>query len=279
MLAHKAAHEGRVAVDAANGKKTAFAPAAIPAVVFTDPEVAWVGLTEEDARRQGIKVGKGVFPWAASGRSLSLGRDEGLTKVLFDEESNRIVGCGIVGPSAGDLIAEALGNVNQPYVDVSHPSGHLHSVCGSALLQGGRSQRKTGEGVGQTALRVRWVGGTGAACEGVDAGDDDDESRRGGEMAAITEAAVMQALSGVQEPELGRDIVTLDMVKELTVDGSAVGMMVELTTPACPLKDVIERDIRAALAGIGADLRDLRWGSKVRRAAASTPEQIGRAHV
>ena len=93
-------------------------------------------------------------------------------------------------------------------------------------------------------------------------------------MAAITEAAVLQALSGVQEPELGRDIVTLDMVKELTVDGSAVGMMVELTTPACPLKDVIERDIRAALVGIGADLRDLRWGSKVRRAAASTLERL-----
>ena len=93
-------------------------------------------------------------------------------------------------------------------------------------------------------------------------------------MAAITEATVMQALSGVQEPELGRDIVTLDMVKELTVDGSTVGMMIELTTPACPLKDVIERDIRAALDGIGADLRDLRWGSKVRRAAASTPERL-----
>ena len=84
----------------------------------------------------------------------------------------------------------------------------------------------------------------------------------------------MQALRAVQEPELGRDIVTLDMVKELAVDGATVGMMIELTTPACPLKDVIERDIRNALEGIGADLRDLRWGSKVRRAAAATAERL-----
>ena len=78
-----------------------------PSVAYTDPEVAWVGLTENEAKAKGLKVGKGVFPWAASGRSLSLGRDEGLTKVLFDEATDRIVGCGIVGPSAGDLIAEA----------------------------------------------------------------------------------------------------------------------------------------------------------------------------
>ncbi|HVH01816.1 MAG TPA: dihydrolipoyl dehydrogenase, partial [Amaricoccus sp.] len=72
----------------------------------TDPEVAWVGLTETQAKEQGVKVGKGVFPWAASGRSLSLGRDEGITKVLFDEANDRVVGAGIVGPNAGDLIAE-----------------------------------------------------------------------------------------------------------------------------------------------------------------------------
>jgi dihydrolipoamide dehydrogenase len=78
----------------------------IPSVAYTDPEVAWVGLTEGEARAKGVRCGKGVFPWAASGRSLSLGRDEGLTKLLFDSESHRVIGCGIVGPGAGDLISE-----------------------------------------------------------------------------------------------------------------------------------------------------------------------------
>ena len=107
MLAHKAVHEGKVAAEAASGLKSFFDAAVIPSVAYTDPEVAWVGLTENEARAKGVKVGKGVFPWAASGRSLSLGRDEGITKVLFDEATHRIVGCGIVGPNAGDLIAEA----------------------------------------------------------------------------------------------------------------------------------------------------------------------------
>ncbi len=107
MLAHKAVHEGKVAAEVASGKNSVFDAKVIPSVAYTDPEVAWVGLTENEAKGKGLKVGKGVFPWAASGRSLSLGRDEGLTKVLFDEATDRIVGCGIVGPSAGDLIAEA----------------------------------------------------------------------------------------------------------------------------------------------------------------------------
>jgi dihydrolipoamide dehydrogenase len=107
MLAHKATHEGRVAAEAATGKNSFFDAKVIPSVAYTDPEVAWVGLTENDAKAKGVKYGKGVFPWAASGRSLSLGRDEGITKVLFDETTNRIIGCGIVGPGAGDLIAEA----------------------------------------------------------------------------------------------------------------------------------------------------------------------------
>ncbi|MCE4226544.1 dihydrolipoyl dehydrogenase [Methylobacterium sp. C25] len=107
MLAHKAVHEGKVAAETASGKNSFFDAKVIPSVAYTDPEVAWVGLTENEAKAKGIKVGKGVFPWAASGRSLSLGRDEGITKVLFDEATDRIVGCGIVGPSAGDLIAEA----------------------------------------------------------------------------------------------------------------------------------------------------------------------------
>ena len=107
MLAHKAAHEGKVAAENAAGHNSFFDAKVIPSVAYTDPEIAWVGLTEDEVKAKGIKYGKGVFPWAASGRSLSLGRDEGITKVIFDESNERIIGCGIVGPSAGDLIAEA----------------------------------------------------------------------------------------------------------------------------------------------------------------------------
>jgi len=108
MLAHKAVHEGKVAAEVIAGMKSAFDPLAIPAVVFTDPEVAWAGVTEAQAKEQDIKYGKGVFPWAANGRSLSLHRDEGMTKILFDEQSHRVIGVGIVGPGAGDLIAEGV---------------------------------------------------------------------------------------------------------------------------------------------------------------------------
>ncbi len=107
MLAHKASHEAKVAAEVASGHKAAFDARAIPSVAYTDPEVAWVGVTEMEARARGMKFGKAVFPWAASGRSLSLGRDEGLTKTLWDEGTQRLIGCGIVGPNAGDLIAEA----------------------------------------------------------------------------------------------------------------------------------------------------------------------------
>ncbi len=106
MLAHKASHEARVAAEVASGMKSVFDAKVIPSVAYTDPEIAWVGLTETEAKAKGIKVGKGAFPWAASGRSLALGRDEGLTKVLIDEDTHRIIGAGIVGPNAGDLIAE-----------------------------------------------------------------------------------------------------------------------------------------------------------------------------
>ena len=106
MLAHKAVHEAHVAAEAAAGEKSWFDARVIPSVAYTDPEVAWVGVTEEQAKADGIKLGKATFPWAASGRSLSLGRDEGMTKLLFDQDSHRIVGGGIVGPNAGDLIAE-----------------------------------------------------------------------------------------------------------------------------------------------------------------------------
>jgi dihydrolipoamide dehydrogenase len=107
MLAHKGSHEGKVAAEVASGHKSAFDARAIPSVAYTDPEVAWTGVTELEAKAKGLKFGKAVFPWAASGRSLSLGRDEGLTKTLWDEATQRLIGCGIVGPNAGDLIAEA----------------------------------------------------------------------------------------------------------------------------------------------------------------------------
>ncbi|MFO1356142.1 MAG: dihydrolipoyl dehydrogenase [Gammaproteobacteria bacterium] len=106
MLAHKASHEGKVAAEVAAGHKRAFDARVIPSVAYTDPEVAWVGLTETQAKAQGIAVEKGSFPWAASGRALSLNRDEGLTKLLFDPVTRRVVGGGIVGPNAGDLISE-----------------------------------------------------------------------------------------------------------------------------------------------------------------------------
>jgi dihydrolipoamide dehydrogenase len=106
MLAHKAVHEGRVAAEVCAGMKTRFDARVIPSVAYTDPEVAWVGKTEAECKDEGINYGKGVFPWAASGRSLSLGRSEGITKVIFDESNDRVIGAGIVGPNAGDLIAE-----------------------------------------------------------------------------------------------------------------------------------------------------------------------------
>ena len=107
MLAHKAVHEGKVAAEVAAGLKSGFEAQVIPSVAYTDPEIAWVGLTETEAKAQEIEYGLGKFPWAASGRSLSLNRSEGMTKALFDKQSKRILGCGIVGPGAGDLIAEA----------------------------------------------------------------------------------------------------------------------------------------------------------------------------
>jgi dihydrolipoamide dehydrogenase len=108
MLAHKAMHEAKVAAEVAAGEKRSFDVRAIPSVAYTDPEVAWAGLTETEAQAKSIPYKKGAFPWVASGRSLSLGRDEGFTKVLFDPESHRVLGAGIVGPNAGELIAELV---------------------------------------------------------------------------------------------------------------------------------------------------------------------------
>jgi dihydrolipoamide dehydrogenase len=106
MLAHKATHEAKVAAEVAAGKNSHFDAKCIPSVAYTDPEVAWVGLTETEAKSNGIKYGKGSFPWAASGRALGIARAEGLTKLLFEEESGRLLGAGIVGPNAGELMAE-----------------------------------------------------------------------------------------------------------------------------------------------------------------------------
>ncbi len=106
MLAHKASHEAKVAAEVAAGEKSAFDARTIPSVAYTDPEIAWVGLTETDAKRDGIDYEKAQFPWAASGRALAIGRDEGFTKLLFDKSSGRVLGGGTVGPQAGDLIAE-----------------------------------------------------------------------------------------------------------------------------------------------------------------------------
>jgi dihydrolipoamide dehydrogenase len=108
MLAHKAVHEGKVAAEVIAGHKSAFEPLTIPSVAYTDPEIAWMGLTETQAKAQGIEYEKASFPWAASGRALSIGREEGATKLLLDPQTRRILGAGIVGANAGELIAEAV---------------------------------------------------------------------------------------------------------------------------------------------------------------------------
>jgi dihydrolipoamide dehydrogenase len=106
MLAHKATHEGKLAAEVAAGEKKEWVARVIPSVAYTDPEIAWVGVSETEAKARGLKVGVGKFPWAASGRAIGLSRTEGFTKLIFDEESHRVIGGGIVGVHAGELIAE-----------------------------------------------------------------------------------------------------------------------------------------------------------------------------
>lgn len=108
MLAHKASHEGRFAAEVIYGHKAVYEPKAVPSVVFTDPEIAWTGLTEEEAKKKGISYAVTKFPWAASGRALTLGKPDGLTKLIFDPETERLLGIGIAGPNAGELIAEGV---------------------------------------------------------------------------------------------------------------------------------------------------------------------------
>jgi dihydrolipoamide dehydrogenase len=134
MLAHKAVHEGHVAAEVIAGEKSFFDARVIPSVAYTDPEVAWVGLTEDEAKAQGIKIKKGLFPWSASGRAIANGRDEGFTKLLFDEASHRILGGGIVGTHAGDLIGEvALAiEMGADMVDIGKTI-HPHPTLGESV--------------------------------------------------------------------------------------------------------------------------------------------------
>jgi dihydrolipoamide dehydrogenase len=134
MLAHKAVHEGHVAAEAAAGQKSHFDARVIPSVAYTDPEIAWVGVTEDEAKAKGMKVEKGLFPWAASGRAIANGREEGFTKLLFDGETHRIVGGGIVGTHAGDLISEiALAiEMGADAVDIGRTI-HPHPTLGESI--------------------------------------------------------------------------------------------------------------------------------------------------
>lgn len=134
MLAHKAVHEGHVAAEVAAGEKTHFDARVIPSVAYTDPEIAWAGLTEDEAKKQGVKVRKGVMPWSASGRAIANARDEGFTKLLFSEDNGRIVGGGIVGTHAGDLISEvALAiEMGADSVDIGRTI-HPHPTLGESV--------------------------------------------------------------------------------------------------------------------------------------------------
>ena len=126
MLAHKAIPEGRVAAEVIAGLKHYFDVKCIPSVAYTDPEVAWVGVTENEAKAKGLSYGKGSFPWAASGRALSIGRDEGLTKLIIDEKTHRVIGGGAVGPNAGELVAE-IGLAIEMGCDVEDISLTIHA--------------------------------------------------------------------------------------------------------------------------------------------------------
>jgi dihydrolipoamide dehydrogenase len=137
MLAHKAAHEGKTAVESLLGEPVVFAPRAIPAVVFTDPEIAWAGVTETQAKAEGRTVAVAQFPWAASGRAQAVGRTEGMTKWIIDPESERVIGCGIVGYGAGDLIGEAvlaieMGAHAKDIADSIHPHPTFTETLGFA---------------------------------------------------------------------------------------------------------------------------------------------------
>ena len=136
LLAHKATHEGTTVAEVIAGRKVTYEPRVVPAVVYTDPEIAWCGLTEEQAEREGRKVEIGVFPWQASGRALTIARTDGLTKILVDAETERVLGVGIVGAGAGELIAEAvlaveMGAVAEDLAATIHP----HPTLSETLME------------------------------------------------------------------------------------------------------------------------------------------------
>jgi len=140
MLAHKASHEGRVAVEAIAGKKTTFEPRAIPAVVFTDPEIAWCGLTETEAQAKNIPIKVARFPWAASGRAVTLDRTEGVTKLVIDPESERVLGVGICGPNAGEMISEGVLAVEMSaVVDDLALTIHPHPTLSETVMESAES--------------------------------------------------------------------------------------------------------------------------------------------
>ena len=134
MLAHKAVHEGHVAAEVASGKKSYFEPRQIPSVAYTDPEIAWAGLTEDECKAKGLKYTKSMFPWAASGRAIANGRDEGFTKLLFDDATHRVIGGGIVGTHAGDLIGEICLAIEMgsDAADIGHTI-HPHPTLGESI--------------------------------------------------------------------------------------------------------------------------------------------------
>jgi dihydrolipoamide dehydrogenase len=138
MLAHKATHEGRVAVEAIAGQPAIFDPAGIPAVVFTDPEVAWCGLTEQQAHERGISIELSKYPWAASGRTITLGRTEGLTKLIIEPGTQRNLGIGIVGAGAGELMGEAALAIEMgARVADLHLTIHAHPTLSETLMEAG----------------------------------------------------------------------------------------------------------------------------------------------
>src|SRR6202142_3099968 len=140
MLAHKASHEGRVAVEAIAGLKVAFEPQAIPAVVFTDPEIAWCGLTEIDAAKAGREVTISKFPWAASGRAMTLDRTDGLTKLIIDPKTQRVLGVGIVGVGAGEMIAEGVVAIEMGAVaEDLKLSIHPHPTLSETIMEAAES--------------------------------------------------------------------------------------------------------------------------------------------
>jgi dihydrolipoamide dehydrogenase len=136
MLAHKATHEGKVAVEAIAGRKTEYAPRAIPAVVFTDPEIAWTGLTEREALEQGLSITVSRFPWVASGRATTLGRADGVTKLIAENGSGRVLGVGIAGPGAGEMIAEGTLAIEMGAVaeDLAQTI-HAHPTLSETLME------------------------------------------------------------------------------------------------------------------------------------------------